>query len=103
MCSNMIVCILVLEYLLSVLHSPFNALIQKAISFLELLGKVLFWITHLKDCISLPQPREVQVQILFLSQAQIKIKFTQEKVNVSILSQEKVKVSISYQEKVKVS
>ena len=76
---------------------------QKAISFLELLGKVLFRILHLKECISLPQPKEVQVQISFFSQAQIKIKFTQEKVNVSIPSQEKVNVSIPSQEKVNVS
>ena len=76
---------------------------QKAISFLELLGKELFQIPHLKKCISLHQPREVQVQILFLSQAQTKIKFTQEKVNVSISSQEKVNVSIPSQENVKVS
>ena len=76
---------------------------QKAISFLELLGKELFRILHLKECISLPQPTEVHVQILFLSQAQIKVKFTQEKVNVSIPFQEKVIVPISSQEKVMVS
>ena len=75
---------------------------QKAISFLVPLGKVLFWTPDLKEHISLPQPREVKVQNSFLSQVQIKIKFTHEKVNVSISFQEKVEVSVPSQEEVNV-